>query len=291
MRRTTGLAAAALALAATLGTAPGALAADRVYGGSTSGFEPIVINADKAGKKLQSAVVAWRGDCSDDSGYFAHGSTLAPAKGAPGFSPGPRDLQMTRNGKRRFAGRQEIAFDLGDAMAVVMVTLDGRLGAKAASGTLSAKVAIVERATGNELTTCNTGRMRWKATRAPGRVFGGKTSQDQPVVARVDAKRKRVADVLVSWEPSSCQPDGGYHFGERLSNFPLRSGGRFTDTWDVSEPMPDGGSARTTYTLAGRVSRLTARGSLRFGVTWLDAAGATQRSCDSGGVTWKATTG
>jgi hypothetical protein len=291
MRRRTGWAAAALALAATLGIAPATLAADRVYGGSTTGFEPIVINADKAGKKLRSAVVAWRADCGDGSGYLANGSTLTPTKGAPGFSPGPRDIRMTRNGKRRFAGRQEIAFDLGEAMAAVVVTLDGKLGAKAASGTLSAKVGIFEPATGNQITTCSTGRTTWKATRAPGRVFGGKTSQDQPVVARVDAKRKRVTDLLVSWEPSSCQPDGAYHFGERLSNFPLKSSGSFTDTWDVSEPMSDGGSARTDYTLSGRVSRLSASGTLRFGVTWLDAAGATQRSCDSGGVSWKAKTG
>jgi hypothetical protein len=291
MRRRTGLAGAALALATTLGTAPGALAADSVYGGSTSATEPIVVNADKAGKKLRSAVVAWRADCADDQGYFSNGSTLTPTSGAPGFSPGPRDLLTTRNGKRRFSGRQEVGFDLGDHVAVVVVKFDGRLGAKAASGTLSADVSIVERTSGNQVATCKTGRLRWKASRAPGRVFGGKTSQDQPVVARLDAKRKRVTDLLVSWEPSSCQPEGGFHFWERLSNFGVKSSGRFSDSWDSTEPISDGGSARTTYALTGRVSRRTARGTMRFGVTWLDAAGATQRSCDSGGLTWKATTG
>lgn len=291
MRRRSRLAGAAVALITTLGTAPGALAADAIYGGSTTGSEPIVVNADKAGKRLRTAVVAWRADCSDDGSYFSNGSTLTPTNSAPGFSPGPRDLSTSRNGKRRFAGRQQVAFDLGESVAAVAVTFDGRLGAKAASGTLSAKVTIVERASGNQVATCDTGRLRWKASRAPGRVFGGTTSQDQPVVARLDAKRKRVANLLVSWEPSSCQPEGGYHFWEHLSNFSLKPSGSFTDSWDSTEPMSDGGSARTTYALAGRVSRLTARGTMRFGVTWLDAAGATQRSCDSGGLRWKATTG
>ena len=202
MRMRSRLAGAVVALVTTLGIAPSALAAGAVYGGTTSTTEPIVVNADKAGKKLRSAVVAWRADCSDDGSYFSNGSTLTPTKSAPGFSPGPRDLLMSRNGKRRFAGRQEIAFDLGESVAAVAVTFDGRLGAKAASGTLSAKVTILERASGNPVATCNTGRLRWKASRAPGRVFGGKTSQDQPVVARLDAKRKRVANLLVSWDPS-----------------------------------------------------------------------------------------
>ena len=67
-----GWAGAAAALAALLGSAPGALAADRVYGGSTSAREAIVVNADKAGKKLRSAVVAWRADCGEGP-YFAAG--------------------------------------------------------------------------------------------------------------------------------------------------------------------------------------------------------------------------
>jgi len=41
MRRTIGLAGAAAALAASLASAPGALAAARVYGGSTGNGEPI----------------------------------------------------------------------------------------------------------------------------------------------------------------------------------------------------------------------------------------------------------
>jgi hypothetical protein len=290
MRTRTGLAGAAVALVATLGTAPGALAADAVYGGSSSRGEAIVVNADKAGQKLRSAVVAWRADCGDGP-YFSAGSSLTPTKSSPGFAPGPRDLAMSRNGKRRFAGKQRFGYDLGDAAAAVEVAFDGRLGAKSASGTLRAEVTIFDKATANQTATCNTGRLRWKATRAPGRVYAGKTSQDQPFVAKLDAKRKRVTDLLVSWDSNSCQPEGFVHFAESLSNFDLASTGRFTDAWDDTQQLSDGGTARTTYALAGRVVRRSARGTLQIGVTWLDAAGATSRTCDTGGVTWKATTG
>jgi hypothetical protein len=290
MRTRTGLAGAAVALVGILWSAPGALAADAVYGGTTSDGEAIVVTANKAGMKLRSAVIAWKADCSDQS-VFANGSSLRPAKASPGFSAGPDDLQVSRNGKRRFAGKQMVGYDLGDSGAAVIVTLDGRLGAKSASGTLSATVAIIDKASGNETGTCSTGRLRWKATRAPGRVYAGKTSQDEPVVARLDAKRKRVTDLLVSWDSSSCQTPGYVHYGERLHNFGVAASGRFTDSWDATERLSDGGTVRTTYALTGRVAKRAANGTLRIGVTWLDAAGATTDSCDSGGITWKATTG
>jgi hypothetical protein len=290
MRTRIGLAGAAVALVGILSSAPGALAADAVYGGTTSDGEAIVVTADKAGKKLRSAVIAWKADCGDQS-YFSNGSSLTPTKASPGFSAGPDDLQVSRNGKRRFAGKQMAGYDLGESGAAVVVKLDGRLGAKAASGTLTATVAIIDKASGNQTGTCDTGRLRWKATRAPGRVYAGKTSQDQPVVVRVDAKRKRVTDVLVSWESSSCQPPGHVQFGESLSNFSLASTGRFADSWDDTQTLDDGVTVKVTYAVAGSIARRAARGTLRIGFALQDAAGTPMRSCDSGGVTWKATTG
>jgi hypothetical protein len=284
------LGSAVVALATTLGPAPGALAADAVFGGSTSGAEPIALTANKSAKKLRSAVIAWESKCGDGQN-LSLGTALTPSKASPGFTPGSHDLLMSRNGKRRFAGKQLIGLGLGDSTAAIEVSLEGRLGAKSAAGTLSAKVTIFENATGNQQQTCTTGRLRWKATRAPGRVYAGKTSQDEPVVARLDAKRKRITDLLVSWESSSCQPDGFIHFGERLHNFPLASTGRFEDSWEDTEKGSDGSTTRVTYALGGRVARRAARGTLRVGVANTDAAGAPAWSCDSGGVTWKATTG
>jgi hypothetical protein len=289
MRRTSLLAGAVAALATTLGPAPGALAAGAVFGGSTSGDEAIVIYANKAAKKLSSAVISWDARCGDGRG-LPLASVVTPATTSPGFSPGAHDLLVSRNAKGRFAGTQLIGLSFGDSAAAVVVKLAGKLGAKTASGTLSAEATIVEAATGNEQTTCRTGVLHWKASRAPGRIYGGKTSQEEPFVVKVDAKRKRVTDVLLSWE-SSCNPDGFLHYPERLDNFPLASTGRFGDTWDDTVRDGDGGTRKFGYALTGHVARRSASGTLRVGMTRTDAGGATTRSCDSGGISWKATTG
>jgi hypothetical protein len=290
MRRTSLLAGGAAALAMSLGAAPAASAADTVFGGSTTGYQAIVLNGDKAAKKLRSAVVAWRADCADGMG-LPMSMTVEPSAGSPGFSPSPTALTMSRNRKGRFSGTQEFGVNFGDFSAAIKVRFVGRLRAKAASGTLSADAVITENASGNTATTCRTGRLRWNATRAPGRVYGGKTSQDYPIVAKLDARRKQVTDVILGWETSTCEPDMGFGYPEHLSNFPLASTGRFGDTWDDTVKDPDGGSRRFDYALTGRVARRIVRGTLRIAITGTDAAGAKTLSCDTGGVSWKATTG
>lgn len=289
MRRTSLLAGSAAALAITLGAAPGALAAGAVFGGSTTGGEAIVLTGDKAAKTLRSAVIAWNAKCADGQS-LAWSTELTPTSASPGFSPGARDLLVSRNRKGRFAGTQLLGLGFGDVSAAVKVSLDGKLRAKSASGTLSAEVTIIESATGNTQTTCRTGRLRWKASRAPGRIYGGKTSQEEPIVAKLDAKRRRVTDVLMSWE-SPCSPDGSLRFSEALSNFPAASTGRFGDTWDDTFKTPDGGSRHFGYSITGKLARRAGRGTFHVAITETDPAGATRATCDTGGITWKATTG
>jgi hypothetical protein len=290
MRKKTLLAGVTAALATTLGPAPGALAASAVFGGSTTRDDAIVVNADKAAKKLRSAVIAWRAVCADGKGV-PMAMEVTPTDASPGFSPSPGDLTTSRNRKGRFAGTQRFGVDFGDFSAAVTVEFAGRLKAAAASGTLSAEATIIENASGNTADTCRTGRMRWKASRAPGRIYGGKTSQDYPIVAKVDAKRKRVTDVLLGWETSTCEPPMGFSYPEHLDNFRLASTGRFGDAWDDTVKDADGGTRRFDYALTGKVARRAARGTLHIAITGTDAAGAKTVSCDSGGVTWKATTG
>lgn len=289
MRKTTLLAGALTTLATTFGTTPGAMAAGAVYGGSTTDGQPIVLNADKAGKKLRSAVIAWTATCSDGQ-RFSRGSVLTAASASPGFAPGADDLVTTRNAKGRFAGTHDEALGNDSSVVAIKVSVEGTLVPKKASGTLSAHVSIVERATGNEQATCDTGRMRWKATRARGRVYAGTTSQGQPVVARLDLKRKRVTDLIVSWESSQCEPEGFLHIGESLRNFDVASTGVFGDSWDDTQQLADG-SVHVTYSLSGRVARQAVRGKLDVDVQRMDAAGALSWSCKTGSVSWKATTG
>src|SRR4051794_6453062 len=280
---------AVAAAATTLGAAPGALAANAVFGGSTNDGEAIVVNADKTATKLKGAVVAWQSRCSDGT-TLPFSSAVSVAKKSAGFSVGPDELTMTRNGKKRFSGVQTFALAGGDSAAAVVVKFAGRLSAKTATGTLSAEAKILDKSSGAVQGTCGTGSVHWKASRAPGRVYAGKTSQDQPFVARVDARRKRVTDVLMGWT-APCRPDGYMSIPEQLSNFTLASSGRFNDTWDQTVKMDDGGSRKFDYTLTGRLSRRSGAGKFRASVAGTDAGGASRESCDTGAVAWKVATG
>src|SRR3954449_489294 len=289
MRTTTILAGAAATVAATLGAAPGALAANAVFGGSTRSGEAIVVTADKKAAKLKSAVIAWEATCGDGM-TLPISSAVTGRKRSPGFSAGPEDLVLSRNGKQRFSGRQAFVLDGGDSAIAVVVKLTGKLGRKAASGTLSAAGREFDKSSGATRTTCRTGTVRWNASRAPGRIYGGKTSQDEPFVAKVDARRKRVTDVLVGWE-SPCQPDGFMSYPEQFSNFGLTSSGGFGDTSDQTVQMTDGGTGSFHYALKGRLARRSGAGTFRVTVTGKDASGATTLTCDTGTLGWKAATG
>jgi hypothetical protein len=280
---------AAVAFAALLTAAPSALAAGSVFGGSTRAGEPIVLTADRATKTLKSAVVVVRAKCSNGRGFPLSGN-LTAVKRSPGFTPGPYDLVVTRNAKGRFAGKVHAAEDLGDLMALATTTLSGKLSAKRATGWLQLDISILDKQTMAETVSCHSGAVRWEASRSPGRIYGGSSSQQEPVVVRLDAKRKTVTDVLAGWESSTCTPDGFMRYGEHFTNFPLHAGG-FGNTWDEMYDGDAGSKMRYAYVLAGKVTRRSASGTLHVGVTGTDAGGATTLTCDTGSVTWKATSG
>jgi hypothetical protein len=235
-------------------------------------------------------VVSWDADCGNDMS-FPYGAALRPAVSQPGFTAGPDDLLMARNAKGRFAGATLAGSDLGDTTAAVAFSLDGKLSAKRATGTLAGTVTIVDKATGNTVSTCQTGNLRVSATRAPGQVFGGVTNQDEPVVARVDAGRRRLSNLLITWQSRTCTPDGFVRFPEHLGNFRLSHSGAFNTPFTEDDPFNDGTTASFSYSVSGRATKTAVRGKLHVGMTLTDATGAQVRSCDSGAVSWKALTG
>jgi hypothetical protein len=209
----------------------------------------------------------------------------------PGFTPGPEDLLVSRNAKGRFAGSQLGAMNLGAQTAGISIELSGTMRSSRASGRLAATVSIVETATGTEMTSCETGSLKWSASRHAGRIYGGKTSQDEPVVVRLNRNGKRVSNLLVGWESSACEPpDRYFRFGESLTGFAVRSR-RFGDTFDSSFATDGGGRITFAYDVSGTVSRRSASGKLSVTVTNTDAAGATILTCDTGAVDWRASTG
>ncbi|MEA2313099.1 MAG: hypothetical protein QOE28_3067 [Solirubrobacteraceae bacterium] len=272
-------------------SAPAAFAATgAVYGGSTHAGDAIVLRADAAAKQLKSAVLATDAACSDGMN-FPLSFALTTAKPEPGFVPDADTLSMSRNGKGRFSGVQLASYNLGDQSAAAVTSLSGTLKKGRASGVLSTQITILDNATGNVAVTCTTGSVHWSATRAPGRVYGGATSQDSPIVMRFEPAKHRLSDVILDWDAPDCQPDGYYHTWDHFLALPVKAGRwgmRFDQTYDAAS---DGSKLTIAYDLGGTLKRSTGRGVFQAATTWRDASGATQRTCDSGRVTFAATTG
>jgi hypothetical protein len=280
---------ALLAATTSLALAPPALAKTAVFGGSTRVGDPIVLTADAKAKKLRGIVIAWDAPCADGT-YFGTGSALTPIHLPPSATPDLHDLVTSRNGKGRFAGSQFVAFNMDDG-SVGMATVDvaGKLRLRRATGTLSAKVDIVD-ATGKPADSCKSGTVKWTASRSPGRLYAGRTAQEEPVVVRVDQRHKRVSDMRIGWETASCQPPGSMRISEWFTSFPLR-GGAFGDSFDQTYPADGGGQFTYSYALEGKVARRVSRGTLSVQVKQTNATGASVATCDSGSVSWQAKTG
>jgi hypothetical protein len=282
------LTAAAGATAAVLAAASPALAADAVFGGVAKNGAPIVVTADPDTQELRSLVLTWDAPCGDGRNFPGAGR-LTPVEPVAGFSPGPRELLMSRNAKGRFAGVQLGSSDLGTAVAAIQVQLTGKLKAGRASGTLSAIAKVADKATGNAVTSCDTGKLSWVATRAPGIFYGGATSQGEPIVLRLNAQRKRVNDVLTAWN-APCGDAGFFRAPDHFVNFAVKSTGRFGNPFSDDTTIESGAKRHYDYDVGGRVSKTSAKGTLKVKVTETDPAGVAT-NCDTGGITWKATTG
>jgi hypothetical protein len=279
------------AAAAMLAAAPPAGAAVSVYGGTTSAGEAIVLKADASGAALKSAVIGWRAKCSD-GGYFPGYTELAATVAEPGFSPGYRDLLMSRNAKGRFAGTQ--VGGGGDATMAMAFTVDvtGKLGKARATGTLRGVVKAIDTATGASAFSCDTGLLRYSASRAPGAIYGGRTSQEQPVVVRVDPERRVISDLIATWRTSTCTPDASFSVPDGFRGLRLKSTGAFAAAYAPDYPLADGsGTRHFAYQLSGRVARTKLNGSLHVTFNDTDAAGVQTLACDTGGITFKAQTG
>jgi hypothetical protein len=277
--------AAATALAATAPPASGS-----VYGGSTGGSEPIAVTANKAMKKLTSVVVGRSAEC-DNGMRFYDDRELTAATVQPGFNPGPDDLLMSRNAKGRFKGTETGSASSADSVAAIVFQIEGKLSPHRVSGTLSGTAKIMDKATGNAVGSCQTGTLRWAASRAPGKVFAGATSQGEPVVARVDPARHKVSDLMLTWESKSCTPPGFVRVPDDVGNFRISRSGAFGAPFDEEFALDGGGKRTFAYDVAGHVTKTAARGTYRVTMNEADAAGTQTSSCDTGAIGWKARTG
>ena len=237
------LTAAAGATAAVLAVTPSAHAADAVYGGTPRQATRSSSRADAKATELRSIAISWRATCAGPATGFPGGGVLTPAEPVAGFAPSADELLVSKNAKGGFAGTQ---LALTAAAGADRRRHQGQAQAGKATGTLSATVKIVDQATGAHDHLLPDRPKRWTATRDPGIIYGGATSQGQPFVVRLNQQRKRVNDVITTWY-APCTPRG------RTSACPITSA--------TSPSRAPGGSATRSS-----------------GTTTLDAGG--KRHCD-----------
>jgi hypothetical protein len=261
----TALAAASLALIAA---APASAAAPAtVYGGTLPEDAPFALRFAKDGRTLDSLLSHVSLTCDDGQRRTLSGvDTFARTK-------------LSKRGALRVDGASTVAFD--DGTGAVTERIRGTVRKGRARGTLSATMVLTVAATGAKQ-TCRSGTLRWTVVSSPGTIFAGTTSDGRPLVLRRSRDGSQVDAVWVSFD-AACQGGGGFAIGEKLIDFPLRSGA-FGDTWTFE---PDK-TISALYSLRGRVAAARASGGFRVQVTVKDDAGATTDSCDTTQLSWTA---
>jgi hypothetical protein len=265
--------------------APGSASA-AVYGGQTSQSAPIVITVTKTGQ-VKSVVLMWDASCKSGTGYtFAR--TLTSAKKAPSIvSPDVNPLLGTTK-KGKFKGHGIGSAVFGDqAGGAITHDIKGKFKPKTASGTFSGHMDVVD-AEGNATDTCDTGTVRWKASRGPN-VYGGFTTKGDPVVVMTNKARTKVDYLGIGWQ-GDCTPDGFLHLSESFGNFPLVASGGFGDKFTNEYPFDDGtGKNSYTFDVNGTVKKKKASGTMSVQMVATDNAGTQTATCNSETVRWSAT--
>jgi hypothetical protein len=278
-------------LAATLLLCPAADAKKRRglhYGGVTDQGAPVVLDLARGGKRGQHVAITVGGTCSDGA-RVSYNANLSFQRGIPPFVPDGqhilRTFKLSKRGAFRTAGLGSEVF--GDSPALMNERLSGRVQRTgAASGTYSAEVNMA--ATGVK---CTVPPVRWTARSARAQVFTGATSQGHPLVVELDSTRRTVAHLRYSWT-ANCTPEGsgGFLIPEDVSNLPL-AGADFSHTEQQPFAVPDGIKRTFDYVQGGHITGTSANGTLSVKVTDADAAGTPTSTCDTGPLTWSATSG
>jgi hypothetical protein len=256
------------------------------YGGTTSQTDPFVLELARGAKQVKSVSLLVDGECAngDPIGFWA---TLRFEVDAPAALPAglnvvsPRKLR--RSGRFRASGPGIELF--GDARGVLTHRITGRVRRNgSASGTYGARIRLLDDASGDEITTCDTGTIRWSARSERGRVFTGRDANTVPTVLELDADRTNVATFRFGWA-AACEPAGGVLLGDTLSDIPL-AGGAFGETFQVPFADTDGNRQTIDYKLDGHLANGRATGTFGVELAQFDPSGAPIASCDTGTVDW-----
>ena len=259
-----------------------ATASAAVYAGGTSRGDPIAITLAKSGK-LQKIGISWIAQCQSGRHYTFGGMLVSTRKRPSLIMPGDNPLfGSIKKNKLKATSIGALVFADGSSGSVSQ-RISGKLKPTYAAGTWSATIDVLD-PDGNPVDRCSTGTFRWTARRGP-TVYGGSTTQGEPVVVEVAPSRTRVTYFGFAWD-ASC-PDGSLRFAENLGNFALTEGGAFGDQWTDDYPFSDGsGKASFSYAVSGKLRKGRGSGTLSIDIEETDSGGAPVMSCHSNPVRW-----
>ena len=279
------------ALVVTLGALPiagPATAGATTYGGVTKDGDPMVITT--SGKQVRSMTLHWAAPCPSgnvimDAGTVRY-SGPPPTAAPPSLTVGQSHLYTTPMSKAgKFTGNIYGALDIDPGYFLpVTGVLSGKLGKSGGSGGYTLMVSVFELPAGTMLESCTVSGT-WKVAH-DARTYSGATSQDQPIVVKLNAARTRVTGMFVGFRVG-C-PDNSFFQPSEAFTFGLSRAGQFGASIPSSGPADGGGTRDVSRSFSGTVKRAVAKGSFNISMTETDAQGVAQPACSTQDVTWKA---
>jgi hypothetical protein len=249
------------------------LAGGAVYGGTTSQGEPLVAQLSRDGKRIGRLAFDMQTQCTSGSHFHFAGAAV------------PGKAKIKPNG--RFTALVTGRLDGGDETGLAAVTLKGKLSAGKASGSISGNVTWVNNQTQAQTDSCSSNADSWRAKSARGRVYGGMTSEFEPVVVELARNGRKVSDLRLSWT-TTCASQMTLHVPDDLTDFPISSGGGFGDNFGMDATQQDGTKVHVDYQVDGKVGKRRATGHFHAVATFTDPAGAVD-TCASSSMSWIAT--
>ncbi|CAB4920266.1 unannotated protein [freshwater metagenome] len=225
-----------------------------VYGGDTQQYDAFVLLSRPASVRPKAFIVAVRATCASGELLSLHRT----------YAMGDFSTVRLRSRGRFSAVRLQRT-----AWGALRLAITGHIGPRRADGTISATLSGADR--------CRAGPLRWSAERARGLVYGGVTSQSEPIVIR--RKGDRIGHVDVDWH-ADCTPEGFAHIPDGMTGFALDAAGGFDTTWSATDE-----TGRWDRSFAGDLTPTAGSGS--FQVTLTRAASA----CASPPVHWQVESG
>lgn len=242
------------------------------YAGLTSRHDPIVFKLSRDGKHVVKVVKVWDARCSA-GGSIRLGNSVRMS------------LRIDKDG--HFAASSSGGVTVGEGRTWF---LDQRFKAKVRDRALSGSWHIDLRrydATGTVADQCTTS-FTFETTAAKGRIYGGVTSQDLPVLIRVAPRGTRVRHVDFAWE-ADCTSGAFLQLTDRESDFKIAHD-RFGDFRSFGT-VSDNEKLRLAHTVRGTLRGADVKGRLGVRFTVRDMSGNLVDDCNSGVFSYTASSG